>query len=230
MSLLLTMFPFYLFGNLHCIGMCGPLAMMIGQHRYRYFYFFGRILSFTLAGALAGGAGAILYLFLREFHIPALISFSFGSIILVIGGYSLLGWQYPGYKWIAKQMSKANQTLSLLMLRDQAWSSFLFGFFTIGLPCGQTLIVFSACALSEDMLTGMMNGFMFAVLTSPSLLMAMNAHRVLKKFSQHYNILMGVCALIIGILAMCRGFAEIGIIPHLILNSKSSSWYHFVIY
>ena len=57
MTLLLTMLPLYLFGNVHCLGMCGPLVMLIGQHHFRYFYFVGRTLSFTLAGGLAGAAG-----------------------------------------------------------------------------------------------------------------------------------------------------------------------------
>ena len=75
MSLLLTMLPLYLFGNLHCLGMCGPLVAMIGHHRFRYYYFLGRTLSFTLAAMAAGGAGAVLHLFLNQYHISALTSF-----------------------------------------------------------------------------------------------------------------------------------------------------------
>ena len=62
MSLLITMLPLYLLGNLHCIGMCGPLVMLLGQQRCRAFYFLGRTLSFTLAGLLAGALGSVLQL------------------------------------------------------------------------------------------------------------------------------------------------------------------------
>lgn len=230
MSLLLTMLPIYLFGNLHCIGMCGPLVMMLGQHRYRYCYFFGRTLSFALAGLLAGAAGAVLLLFLQQYYISALISFFFGGIIIAIGIYSLLGWQYPGHRWLAKRLARTNQSLSLLMLRDKAWPSFLFGFFTIALPCGQTLIVFSACALAADAGVGLLNGFAFALLTSPSLLLAMHAHTALRRIKPYYNKIMGVCALAVGVLALCRGLADMDFINHCVINPDSAPQYHIVLY
>jgi uncharacterized protein len=230
MTLLLTMLPIYLLGNLHCIGMCGPLVMMIGKHRFRYFYFFGRILSFSLAGMAAGEVGVVLNIVLQRYHIPALSSFIFGGIIVWIGILSLLGWSLPGQDWLGKRLANTNRSLSLLMLKDQPLSTFLFGFFTIALPCGQTLIVFSACALSGDLFVGLLNGFAFALLTSPSLLFAMHAHNLLKRIKQHYNKIMGVCAIFIGTLALCRGLAELDFIDHFILNPDSSPQYHVVIY
>lgn len=230
MSLLLAMLPIYLFGNLHCIGMCGPLVMMLGQHRYRYFYFLGRTLSFSLTGMAAGEIGSVLNLVLREYHIPALTSFLFGGIILITGIFTIAGWQYPGHQWLSQRLAKSNQILSLLMLRDQAWPTFLFGFFTIMLPCGQTLIVFSACALSGDAFVGLVNGFAFALLTSPSLLLAMHMHALFKGLKPYYNKIMGVCALTIGVLALCRGLAETDLIDHVILNPRSPPQYHVVLY
>lgn len=230
MTLLLTLLPLYLFGNLHCIGMCGPLVMMLGQHRYRYYYFLGRTLSFALTGLAAGAAGAVLHLFLKAYYIPALASFIFGAIIFTIGAYSLMGWQYPGHAWLAKRLAKTNQTLSLLMLRDRAWPSFLFGFFTIALPCGQTLIVFSACALEADAAVGLLNGLVFALLTSPSLLLAMHAHSAFRKLKPYYNKIMGMCALAIGMLTLCRGLADLDYMEHYILNPEAAPQYHIVLY
>lgn len=230
MSLFLAMLPIYLLGNLHCIGMCGPLVMMLGQHKYRYFYFWGRTLSFTLAGMLSGATGAVLTAVLQQFHVPAMTSFLFGGIIILIGFYSLAGLSYPGHQWLSKRLVKANQTLSMLMLRDQAWPTFLFGFFTLALPCGQTLIVFSACALSGDPAVGLWNGFAFAILTSPSLLLAMHMHALFRQIKPYYNKIIGGCALLVGILAVCRGFAEIDLIDHWVLNPNSPSHYHVVVY
>lgn len=226
MTLFLTMLPFYLLGNLHCIGMCGPLVMMIGHHRYKYFYFLGRMLSFSLAGMIAGEAGAVLQVVLREYHIPAAASFLFGGVILLVGLFSLMKWQYPGHIWAARRLAGVNHTLSLLILRDKAWPTFLFGFFTVALPCGQTIIVFSACALTGDTIIGLINGLAFAFLTSPSLLLAMHAHTLLRGLKPYYNTIMGTCAIIIGTLAICRGLAETEAIPHLVLNPD----YHIVLY
>jgi uncharacterized protein len=230
MTLLLTMLPIYLFGNLHCFGMCGPLVMMIGQHHYRYFYFLGRVLAFTLTGMMAGEAGAVLQYFLNQYHISAVTSFTFGGAIFLIGGYHLLGWQYPGYQWFAKRLAKVNHSLSLLMLRDRAWPAFLFGFFTITLPCGQTVIVFSACALTGDLYAGMLNGFVFAILTSPSLFLAMKAHGIFRSAKRYHNTVIGISALIIGTIAILRGLADMNLMSHWVLNPQSPPHYHIVIF
>ena len=215
MSLLVAMLPFYLFGNLHCLGMCGPLVMAIGAHRYRFLYFIGRLLSFSLAGMIAGEIGAVLNVVFKAYHVSAAASFLFGTIIIVAGVCTLFSWNYPGHRWLGKKLTPINRTLSLLMLRDKPLTTFLFGFFTILLPCGQTLVVFSACALSASAITGLLNGFMFALLTSPSLFFAMRAHHLLRNAKQYYNLVMGLSALLIGTLSLCRGFAEIDLIPHL---------------
>lgn len=230
MALLLAMLPIYLFGNLHCLGMCGPLVMMLGQHKYRYFYFLGRTLSFTLAGAVAGAAGAVAHVFFKEYHLAETTSFLFGGMLMLLGISTFAGWQYPGYRWLAKRLAYLNQTLSMLMLRDKAWPAFLFGFFTLALPCGQTLIVFSACALSGEIYVGLLNGFAFALLTSPSLFLAMKAHSFLKSAKHYYHTVIGASAMLVGGIAILRGLAEAGWIPHWILNPNASAHYHIVIF
>lgn len=230
MALLIAMLPIYIFGNVHCLGMCGPLVMMIGRHRYRYFYFLGRALSFTLAGTIAGAIGAVAHLFFKQYHIAETTSFLFGSILIFLGISTFSGWQYPGYHWLSLRLGHVNQTLSLLMLRDRAWPAFLFGFFTLALPCGQTLIVFSACALSGDMFVGMVNGFAFALLTSPSLLLAMKAHAFLQRAKHYYHAVIGISAILVGSIAILRGLAELGWISHWILNPGSPAHYHIVIF
>jgi sulfite exporter TauE/SafE len=230
MSLFLTLLPIYLFGNLHCLGMCGPLVVMLGQHKYKYYYYLGRTLSFSMAGALAGGAGAVLTLFLKKYQVPALASFFLGTFTIILGFYCLWGWHYPGRERLAKLLGGFNRSLSLLILRDQRFPTFLFGFLTIVLPCGQTLIVFSACAISGELWTGLWNGLAFALLTSPSLLIAMHAYNLFKSITPYYNKVVGVSAVFVGTLALCRGFADMDLISHLILNPSASAEYHIVIY
>lgn len=230
MSLLLAMLPIYLFGNLHCLGMCGPLVMMIGQHQYRYFYFLGRLFSFTIAGTIAGALGTVTHLFFKQYHLAEAACFFFGTILLVLGYSTLAGWHYPGYHWLAKKLSSLNKNISLLMLRDQAWPAFLFGLFTIALPCGQTLIVFSACALSGEISTGFINGLAFALLTSPSLILAMQAHSFFHYAKRYYQVIVGVSAILVGFLAFLRGLAEMDLISHWVLNPNASHQYHIIIF
>lgn len=226
MALFLSLLPLYLLGNLHCMGMCGPLVFMIGRHRFRYVYFLGRTLSFTLAGLIAGGMGASLNALLQQYHLASMTSFFFGGLIVLIGLCSLLGWNFNLPTGILNRLSAVNQSMTLLMLRDHGWPTFLFGFFTIFLPCGQTLVVFSACALSGDPVIGLGNGFAFALLTSPSLLLAMHAHRLFQRLKPYYNSIMGGSALLVGALALCRGLADLDLIDHFVISSQ----YHIVLF
>jgi sulfite exporter TauE/SafE len=63
-----------------------------------------------------------------------------------------------------------------------------------------------------------MNGFAFALLTSPSLFLAMRAQNLLKAAKAYYSQVMGILALLVGALAIARGLAEIQVIDHLVLN------------
>jgi uncharacterized protein len=231
MTLFFSLLPLYLFGNLHCIGMCGPLVMLLGQHRYRFFYFLGRLLSFSLAGLLAGELGAVLHLILKQYYLAETVSFVCGIAIMGWGIQKLMGWQMR--QQIRAKNSPLNlihQWISTLILKDQGGSTFLFGFFTIALPCGQTLIVFSACALSGNPWVGLGNGFAFALLTSPSLILAMHTLTLFKKCKQYERIILGGCSIVVGLLACCRGLAEMGLISHWVLNPEAQNSYHLVIF
>jgi uncharacterized protein len=230
MTLFLTLLPVYIFGNLHCLGMCGPLVMMLGHHRLRLFYFLGRLLSFGLAGMLAGAMGALLHIALKAYHLAEIVSLAFGGWLLLLGLSLLYQWKLPPLPGLKTFVKKINPYLSTLMLQDKGWTIFLFGFCTILLPCGQTLVVFSACAITGDAYVGLWNGLAFALLTSPALVLAMHTHSLFKKLKRHYNTILGMCSILVGGLAICRGLAEAGMISHLILNPEAPIYYHIMIY
>jgi sulfite exporter TauE/SafE len=200
MTLLIAMFPIYLMGNLHCLGMCGPLAMMIGNSPYRGYYLMGRMLSFTMAGALAGMFGYVIASLLQPYHLSYLFSLGLGISMLLIGAFILLG-KSPGIPLLSRYEKK----MSALLFHQGPWALFLFGFFTIALPCGQTLLVFSACALSGSAAAGTVNGLAFALLTTPSLLLAMHAKKFVNKAHKFYRPVVGVLAILVGIGAIYRG-------------------------
>ena len=222
MTLFLAMLPIYLFGNLHCFGMCGPLVMLIGRHRYRMLYFFGRMTSFTLAGAVAGYLGFVLQALFSFYHISAAVSLFFGAWLALLGIDTIWKLPKPRIPFIERKIASANQSLSWLILKDEPLATFLFGFFTILLPCGQTLIVFSACALAGIAWVGAVNGLAFALLTTPSLAVAMHLTHFLKRFQHLSNVIIGLTACFVGVLSSLRGFAELGIISHLTLSDKYS--------
>jgi sulfite exporter TauE/SafE len=206
--------------------MCGPLVFMIGQHRYRYYYFLGRLLSFSLAGMLAGLLGAITNVTLSYFHLSVLASFFFGGLMYAIAFSAWTGRQLPGTDSFLRFIQPINQHLSRLLLIDRAWPAFMFGFLTVALPCGQTLLVFTACALSGSPWIGLFNGFALALLTSPSLWLAMHAQALFKGLKNYYQHVLAICGMVVGTLAVCRGLAELNVINHWVLNA----YYHIVVF
>src|SRR6478752_756305 len=59
-----------LFGSVHCVGMCGPLALAIPSYQNKWWiivaekflYNFGRIITYSLLGLLIGIIGRQLWL------------------------------------------------------------------------------------------------------------------------------------------------------------------------
>jgi uncharacterized protein len=230
MTLFMTLFPLYLFGNLHCLGMCGPLVGWICHHPSRQFYFLGRLCSYSLVGLLAGEAGAVLQLSLKHFYLAELLSFGGGLAIFIWGCFQLMRRPFPLKRFSFPLIHRFQQQLSTLLLKETPGATFLFGFLTVALPCGQTLVVFSACALVGDPWVGLFNGFALALLTTPSLVLAMQSFKLFKKFRGYDHIVLGLSSLLVGLLACCRGLAEGGWIPHWIINPSASTLYHIVIF
>ncbi len=189
-------------------------------------YFVGRLTSFALAAALAAEAGTLVAIVLKRYHLSEILTLALGAFIISWGVCHLFSWKYIGQRWIERCLEKSSKNLSLLLLKDRPLATFLFGFFTVLLPCGQTLIVFSACALSESMLTGLLNGAAFALLTSPSLFFAMQTHVMLKRWKPFYRPTMGIASIAVGGIAMCRGFADMELLPHLVFSRD----YHIVLF
>ncbi len=228
MTLFLSMLPIYLFGNLHCAGMCGPLVLLLANRKFKGFYFLGRLASFSFMGLLSAEIGKLLSL--EHYHISAAVSFIFGAIILVIGVCLFFRIQHPGSQWFSKQTASLSRGLARLTTNNGAYATFLFGVSTILLPCGQTLVVFSACALNGDPLVGLINGFLFAVLTSPALIATMYAFSLFRKAKRYYHTFMGMATIVVGLLACMRGFADLERIDHLTLNPNALPHYHIVLY
>lgn len=224
MALFLSLFPIYLLGNFHCLGMCGPLVSLLARHPLKWLYFVGRIFSFSLAGLFAGEMGVVIDVLFKKFHLSAISAFLFGMIFFAMACSYFFTFAIPGKNILLKNIAPLSKKFALLLDKENPWGTFAFGFFTVIFPCGQTFIVFSACALFGSAFHGMLNGFCFALLTSPSLVFAMKSFSFLSKKIQ-FEKLNGILSIFLGFLAILRGLAELSWIPHLILNSHSSNFH-----
>lgn len=230
MTLFFTLLPLYLFGNFHCLGMCGPLVALLGRHPYRLWYFLGRILSFTLAGAVAGAMGVILDFAFQAYHFSEVVAFVFGGGMILWGMMLMLRLQPLPSLPVPSTLARLQLWGAQFLLKESPLSTAFFGFLTVLLPCGQSLLVFSACALTGNLFVGALNGLAFALLTTPSLLLALHLLPTLKKFPRWDSLILGMTAITVGILTCCRGLAAIGWISHLVLNPTADAKYHLLLY
>ena len=230
MTVFFSLLPIYIFGNLHCAGMCGPLVMLLARHPHKWWYFGGRLFAFTTVGILSAEMGMVLFTFLAHYHISAVFSLLFGLWIVCIGSCLILKWRLPGSAWLGRKTIRLSTALARLSAQNSRQAIFLFGTCTVLLPCGQTLIVFSVIALNATPLGGLINGALFALFTSPALIAAMRASSFFYHKQKGYHLWVGYASLTVGALALLRGFADLDLIRHFILNPSSPSQYHIVFF
>jgi len=156
----LVSFLMGLFSSVHCIGMCGSiigtLTLSLSPEirdskcrllSYVFNYNFGRIVSYTLAGALAGLVGSLVSMPMGKidgYRVLQILS----SAIMAGAGLYIAGW-FPRFAYIEKAgrhfwklLEPYGRKLIPVQSRTQA---FLFGMVWGWLPCG---LVYAALALA----------------------------------------------------------------------------------
>jgi uncharacterized protein len=214
MSLFWELWPIYVFGNFHCMGMCGPMVAFLGKSPFRGWYLLGRVFSFSMAGLIASGFGIFVEGFFERAHAGFIFPLGVG-IFMIFAAVSKKS-MIP--EWLGKKV----ESCSLLLLKGGAWPTFLFGVSSVLLPCGQSAIVFAACALAGGIWEGGVNGFLFAGMTTPALFISMEGMGFLQKsraFSERVICAAGVG---IGVLSCVRAFAGVGWVSHLSVSLLGS--------
>jgi hypothetical protein len=183
--------------------MCGPFALAMGGHNERFYYLIGRWVGFTFASGVAAWGGEILS------NTPIAPIFPF-----LMGGMILLFFFSRRIKSFLPQFPLLEKVTTNLLLKGGKGPLFLFGFFTLFLPCGQSLLLYGTSALNGTLSFGLWNGALFALFTTPSLLFAMVLRPYLRTLSKGGDRFLRLFALFTGCLAIARGGAELGWYPH----------------
>ena len=108
-GLLLTVFVASLVGSLHCVGMCGPFALMAGAHARSpgqavvpaMAYSIGRWVTYSLLGIVAGSLGFAFELGTALSQWQHGVTIVTGVLLVAVGIVGLLraiGWMRPG-RW-----------------------------------------------------------------------------------------------------------------------------------
>ena len=175
-----------LFSTVHCLGMCGgiigaltfSLPEKIRNNRWHLIpyvsaYNFGRISSYCLAGALAGGLGDNLVALSPSYG--HLVLQLFASILMIGIGLYLAGW-FPAFvkiEHIGKPVWKKLEPISQKLIPVKSpGHAYLFGLVWGWLPCGlvYTALIWSTTAGSAK--DGALLMLAFGVGTLPAVMIA----------------------------------------------------------
>ena len=163
----------------HCIGMCGgivvaystikidPKSSKVSQSIAHLLYSFGRVLTYTVLGAMFGALGGVV-LFSNNANGGLLI---FAGIVMILAGLSLMGKikfltliehsfsSSPLYKNAFKAVLNSKSNLSF----------FILGMLNGLLPCGFVYFFAITAASTADPFYGALVMFIFGVSTIPAM-------------------------------------------------------------
>ncbi|SFT83716.1 hypothetical protein SAMN05216474_2588 [Lishizhenia tianjinensis] len=204
-----------LISNLHCLGMCGPIALALPVGNMQplqkfisiFTYNFGRITVYTLLGLVLGFFGSSLKLigFLQGFSILA-------GIALILIGLSEFGilkfkLQHVGFKALNQLKGKFAQLLQKRSLD----AFFMMGIFNGLLPCGMVYSALIASLVMGSVQGGATYMFLYGIGTLPVMFFLPFFKSFFHfKAKRYLKILIPASFILIGGLLVLRG-ANLGI-------------------
>lgn len=192
---LISAFLVGLLGGGHCVGMCGGIVGAVSMHLpqskskapFLLAYNTGRILSYTLAGSIAGLVGASSF-FLQNVLPIQHVLYGISSFILIALGLYLAGiWHGVTYlegagKFIWKMLQPYSKRYIPVQNIKQA---FFLGSLWGWLPCGLVYSVLIAAIATGSAVSGGLLMLAFGLGTLPTLLTMGMAAVKLKAFLQN---------------------------------------------
>ena len=214
----LVAFLMGLFSSMHCIGMCGSiigtltlsLSPEIRNNKklllpFVFNYNFGRITSYTIAGAIVGVIEAMLTLHLGQTHGHRALQLLSAAIMAGAGLY-IAGW-FPRFAYIEKAgiyfwkiIEPYGRKLIPVKNHTQAY---LFGMVWGWLPCGLVYAALTLAATAGDVSKSALTMLAFGLGTLPAVMGVGIMTHVLTRLSrmQRFKQLVGLLMMALALLA-----------------------------
>ena len=200
--------------SVHCIAMCGGInlsqSVIASKNnnaviRSNLFYNFGRILSYTVIGGLAGGIGSVITFHGRLKGLMAILS----GTVMVIMGLNMLG-IFKTLRRFHIQMPNEIYRLGTRLVKGK--SSFYIGLLNGLMPCGplQTMQLY---ALSTgSVIKGALSMFLFSMGTTPLMFgFGTMSGKLNKKYAKNLLTISACIIFALGIGMVGNGFSLSGI-------------------
>ena len=210
-TIIILAFTIGLTSSLHCVGMCGPIALSLGlnaENRLKFSvrnltYQLGRVTTYTLLGALLGVIGE---------------SFSFAGLqnylSIIIGVLMIIMVMIPKFyengatslKPINNLMIKVKILLGKYLIKKDSKSLYIIGILNGLLPCGAVYATLTA-AIAMGSITKSASFMLFFGLGTLPLMFATVLFGNFLSVSQRQTILkiLPIITIILGVLFILRG-------------------------
>ncbi|MDH5602901.1 MAG: sulfite exporter TauE/SafE family protein [Cyclobacteriaceae bacterium] len=192
-------------GSVHCLGMCGPLAMLIegrgqgGVIKKRLLYNGGRIVTYATMGFISGTFGKVI--FLSGFQQYFSIAIGVIMIITVTGlGFS----KWISLSFFSRGIMSVKNRLSAVLRGKGIFNEFLAGILNGLLPCGLVYMAVVYSLSGSSPLEGLLLMILFGLGTVPTLFMTSTLSQFLKGRA-NMNIIVPVFISLVGLLLIVRG-------------------------
>lgn len=203
---------FGLISSLHCVGMCGPIALMIPVDKDNAVkkwlqistYQIGRVTAYTSLGVIFGFLGAGF--FLAGFQQQLSIIVGVLMILIAIIPEKKLA-QYNFSKPIYKIISEVKTQLGLQFKKKSYKSLFLIGLFNGYLPCGMVYVALFGAMAMNNVFLGSLYMTLFGLGTIPLMMVLVNFLKTTQfSYYSKFQKIIPILIICIGILFVLRGF------------------------
>jgi len=165
-------------GSVHCVGMCGPLALAIpGASKDKGFTFFLRTIAYQISRISGYGVlGLIVGFFSQGMQITGIqpyFSLLSGIILLFLGFFGIIPEvnAFSKYPIIQHFQVKINQIIGTVMTNEHFSTPFVLGFLNAMLPCGMIYIALGTGLSSGNMSEAALYLISFGLGTLPLMFM-----------------------------------------------------------
>jgi hypothetical protein len=197
-----------LFGSVHCIGMCGPLAFAIPASQNKWWlivadkvlYNSGRVVTYSFLGLLVGFIGRQLWLY----GLQQGVSLVSGLLIVMAGFSRLFKVRMKGNKVVSALLTPVNWLLGFALQHHAG--HFVVGLLNGFLPCGFVYLALIGAINTSSPLASAQFMFWFGAGTFPLMLLAtVSSGFVGPKIRRRINIAMPYLMVCLGFWFILRG-------------------------
>jgi sulfite exporter TauE/SafE len=200
-----------LVGSLHCLGMCGPLTLLLpneGQFSSKFVfgrvsYNLGRVVTYSLLGATAGFFGEKVSFFISQ----KTLSIIFGVFVLA---YVFLPYAFkskiPNPNILYRFSSLLKGVFAKLFKSKSFLAQFSFGLVNGLLPCGMVYVALAGAFLATNWSDAALTMMFFGLGTIPLMLpISLGMSQIRRFLGPHFKTIITYMYVLLGVWLIFRG-------------------------